>query len=85
MCSRAAKNKDMTTRGAQAPKKVPLIKPTTPQVAAQGTAQASEMVNTLCPQESMTLVPAAPPMVQAKLTRNGSWLSPASQVWPWYH
>lgn len=40
-------------------------------VAAHGIAHASAIVRILCPQLSMTLVPAAPPIVQPKLTRNG--------------
>ena len=41
------------------------------QAAPQGTAQASVIVRTYCPQLSITRAPAAPPIVQPKLTRNG--------------
>ena len=47
MCKKATANKDNITKTAFPPKNVPLIRPTTPQVEAQGTTQ-ERAINNSC-------------------------------------
>lgn len=58
-------------KGAHDPKNKDESTGTMAHVAAQGTTQAKAMVRTRYPQESITRVPAAPPIVQPKLTTKG--------------
>ena len=60
-----------TTSTAPGPKKIDESMGIVAQAAPQGTAHARAIVSTFCPQLSMTLAPAAPPIVQPKLTRKG--------------
>ena len=76
MWSSATRKMPTITRGAHTPKNTLEIMGTMAQVAAQGTAQAKAMVRMRWPQLSMTRVPAAPPMVQPKLTRKGMMALP---------
>lgn len=66
------------TKIAPAPKKVPHIRPITPQVAEQGTTHDVAIAVTLCPQESNTLVPDEPPILHPKLTKNGIMAFPCN-------
>ena len=76
MWSSATRKMPTIKRGAHTPKNTLEIMGTMAQVAAQGTAQAKAMVRMRWPQLSMTRVPAAPPMVQPKLTRKGMMALP---------
>ena len=59
------------TNKACFPKNVPVTRPTTPHVEPQGTTQDKAIVITLCPHESIILVPVIPPILQPKLNKNG--------------
>ena len=58
-------------KGAPAPNQTVESIGTIDHAAPQGIAHARAMVKTFCPQLSITRAPAAPPMVQPKLTRKG--------------
>ena len=79
-CKKATANKLSTIKIACAPKKVPLIKPTTPHVAPQGTTHESAIVIMRCCHESIILDPVTPPILQPKLTKNGMTALPCSPI-----
>ena len=82
ICSSMTSSSTTITSGAAAPKNTVESMGIIAHAAPQGTAHASAIVSTFCPQLSITRAPAAPPIVQPKLTRNGITDLPWSPSFP---